>query len=146
MKNLQTLLIALLTAALPVAAQPALTVNGVNANYTSTHVFVDEVAGDAAPLTILFTPNAANLTQVEFFSNVNRRDRATTDADGDGVEDGIRPPSGDLIVAGGDTHYFKAYAMTNIGGGQYQHVLNATKCGAYRLTARYKVSGNPNWI
>jgi hypothetical protein len=136
----------LLLAALPAFAQPVLTVNGVNANYTTTHVFVDEVAGDTVPLTILFTPNAANLTQVEFFSNVNRRDRATADADGDGVEDGIRPPSGDLVVAGADTHYYKAYAMTNIGGGQYQYILNATKCGAYRLTARYKVSGNPNWI
>ncbi len=146
MKSLKTLLLPLLLAVAPALAQPVLTVNGVNANYTTTHIFVDEVAGDAVPLTILFAPNAANLTQVEFFSNVNRRDRATADADGDGVEDGIRQPSGDLIVAGGDTHYFKAYAMTNIGGGQYQYVLNATKCGAYRLTARYKVSGNPNWI
>lgn len=127
-------------------AQPVLTVNGLNANYTTTHVFVDEVAGDAVPLTILFTPNAANLTQVEFFSNLNRRDRAATDADGDGVEDGIRSPSGDLVVVGADTHYYKAYAMANLGGGQYQYVINATKCGAYRLTARYKVSGNPNWI
>ena len=127
-------------------AQPVLTVNGLNANYTTTHVFVDEVAGDTVPLTILFTPNAANLTQVEFFSNLNRRDRAATDADGDGVEDGIRPPNGDLIVAGSDTHYFKSYAMTNIGSGQYQYIINATKCGAYRLTARYKVTGNPSWI
>lgn len=127
-------------------AQPVLTVNGLNANYTTTHVFVDEVAGDTVPLTILFTPNAANLTQVEFFSNVNRRDWAAADADGDGVEDGIRAPSGDLVVAGADTHYYKAYAMTNIGGGQYRYIVNATKCGAYRLTARYKVSGNPSWI
>lgn len=133
-------------AAVPALAQPVLTVNGLNANYTTTHVFVDEVAGDALPLTILFAPNAVNLTQVEFFSNLNRRDRAALDADGDGVEDGIRPPSGDLVIAGADTHYFKAYAMTNIGGGQYQYVVAASKCGAYRLTARYKVSGNPNWI
>ncbi len=140
------ILAALVLPVAPALAQPVLSVNGLNANYTTTHVFVDEVAGDAVPLTILFTPNAANLTQVEFFSNVNRRDRATADADGDGVEDGIRQPSGDLIVAGGDMHYFKAYAMTNIGGGQYQYILNATKSGAYRLTARYKVSGNPSWI
>jgi hypothetical protein len=129
-----------------ISAQPVLTINSLNANYTTTHLFVDEVAGDAVPLTILFTPNAANLTQVEFFSNLNRRDRTTSDADNDGVEDGIRPPSGDLVVAGADTHYYKAYAMTNIGSGQYRYIINATKCGAYRLTARYKVSGNPNWI
>jgi len=144
MKQFTILLLLLATA--PALAQPVLTVNGLNANYTTTHVFVDEVAGDTAPLTILFTPNAANLTQVEFFSNLNRRDRAASDADSDGVEDGIRQPSGDLVIAGDDTHYFKAYAMTNIGSGQYRYIINATKCGAYRLTARYKVTGNPSWI
>ena len=138
--------VALVCFAFQALAQPLLTVNGVNANYTTTHVFVDEVAGDAVPLTVLFTPNAANLTHVELFSNLNRRDRATADADGDGVEDGIRSPNGDLVVAGADTHYFKAYAMTDIGGGQYSYMLNATRCGAYRLTARYKVAGNANWI
>lgn len=146
MKQLNLSLLPLLFAVASAFAQPTLTVNGLNANYTTTHVFVDEIAGDAVPLTILFTPNAANLTQVEFFSNLNRRDRATADADNDGVEDGIRPPNGDLVVAGADTHYYKAYAMTNIGSGQYQYSINATKCGAYRLTARYKVSGNPSWI
>lgn len=146
MKRLNLILLPLFFAAASGFAQPILTVNGLNANYTTTHIFVDEVTGDAVPLTILFTPNAANLTQVEFFSNVNRRDRAAVDADSDGVEDGIRPPNGDLVVTGADTHYFKSYAMTNIGSGQYQYVINATKCGAYRLTARYKVSGNPNWI
>jgi len=30
--------------------------------------------------------------------------------------------------------------------GQYSLTLNAQKTGAYRLTARYKVSGNTNWI
>src|SRR5207245_257435 len=115
-------------------------------NYTTTHVFVDEVAGDSVPLTISFTPNAANLTDVETFSNLNRRDRATLDADGDGIEDGILPPSGILVVAGSDAHYYKAYAMSNAGGGNFTLTLNATKTGAYRLTARYRVSGNTNWI
>ncbi|MDW8309992.1 MAG: alpha-amylase family glycosyl hydrolase, partial [Verrucomicrobiales bacterium] len=133
-------------AAAPALAQPVLTVNGVNANYTTTHVFVDEVAGDAVPLTIVFQPNAANLTHVETYSNLNRRDRATVDADGDGTEDGILPPSGNLVVAGSDAHYFKAYSMSNAGGGTFTLTLYATKTGAYRLTARYKVSGNPNWI
>ena len=127
-------------------AQPVLTVNGISADYTTTHVFVDEVAGTSVPLTILFQPNTASLTDVEIFSNLNRRDRAALDADLDSVQDGIRPPSGDLVVAGSDAHYFKAYGMTPIGGGQYQYTLNADRCGAYRLTARYKVSSNPNWI
>lgn len=140
----QTLL-ALGWMALPAFAQPVLTVNGVNANYTTTHVFVDEVAGDAVPLTIVFQPNAANLAQVETYSNLNRRDRATVDADGDGTEDGVLPPSGNLVVAGSDAHYFKAYTMSNAGGGTFTLTLYATKTGAYRLTARYKVTGDPNW-
>lgn len=133
----------LTAAALP--AQPVLTVNGLNANYTTTHVFVDEVAGDAVPLTIVFQPNAPNLVQVETYSNLNRRDRATMDADGDGTEDGILPPSGNLVVAGSDAHYFKAYTMSNAGGGTFTLTLYANKTGAYRLTARYKVSGDPSW-
>jgi glycosidase len=126
--------------------QPVLTVNGVNANYTTTHVFVDEVNGTTEPLNIVFQPNAANLTAVEVFSNLNRRERADDDADGDGVQDGILPPSGNLVTAGSDAHYYKAYAMTSVGGGVYQLTLTASNAGAYRLTARYQVTGNPNWI
>ena len=129
-----------------VIGSPALTINGVNGDYTTTHVFVNEVNGDAIPLTILFSPNQPNLTAVEIFSNVNRRDRATLDANGDGIEDGIIPPDGNTIVAGDDNNYYKAYTMTSLGTGQYSLTLNATKTGAYRLTARYKVSGNTNWI
>jgi glycosidase len=140
------LLVAMLGAVPSALAQPVLSVNGLNANYTTTHVFVDEVAGTSVPLTILFQPNAANLTAIEVFSNLNRRDRAVVDADGDGVQDGIRPPSGNLVVAGSDAHYFKAYPMTDLGGGQFSLTLLASNTGAYRLTARYKVQGNTNWI
>ena len=125
---------------------PVLTVNDVNADYTTTHVFANELDGDSIPLAILFSPNQPNLTAVEIFSNLNRRDRATLDANGDGIEDGIVPPDGNLIAAGDDGNYYKAYTMTSLGGGQYSLTLNATKCGAYRLTARFKVSGNTNWI
>lgn len=145
--HLSLLVLAALCAATQfVCAQPVLTVNGVNANYTTTHVFVDEVAGDSVPLEVSFKPNAPNLTDIEVFSNLNRRDRATVDADGDGIEDGIVPPSGNLVTAGSDAHYFKAYTMTDVGGGEFRTTLNATKTGAYRLTARYRVSGNTNWI
>jgi glycosidase len=129
------------------AGDPVLTVNGLNADYTTTHLFVDEVAGDSIPLTILFTPNAANVVAAEVFSNLNRRDRATQDANGDGIEDGILPPNGNSIVAVDDTQYYKAYSMAPSGqAGQYVLTLNAQKTGAYRLTARYKVSGNTNWV
>lgn len=129
------------------AGDPVLTVNGLNANYTTSHVFVDENAGDSVPLTILFTPGASGVTNAEVFSNLNRRDRAALDANGDGIEDGIVPPDGGAILDGDDSNYYKAYAMDPSGTpGQYVLTLNAQKTGAYRLTARYKIAGNTNWL
>lgn len=126
---------------------PALTINNLNADYTTSHVFVDEVAGDSMPLTILFSPNILNVSQVEVFSNLNNRDRATADANGDGIEDGIVSPDADSIVAGSGTNYYTAHPMTATGNpGEYSLTLNAQKTGAYRLTARYKITGNPNWF
>ncbi|PYI88309.1 MAG: hypothetical protein DME26_03850, partial [Verrucomicrobia bacterium] len=126
---------------------PVLTINGLNADYTTTHLFVDELSADSIPLTILFSPNASNVVAAEVFSNLNRRERAMQDANGDGVEDGILPPDGNGIVAGDDNNYYKAYAMAASGQpGQYSLTLDAKKTGAYRLTARYKVSGNTNWL
>ena len=128
-----------------VIGTPSLTVNGVEADYTTTHVFVNELSNDAVPLSISFTPNASNLTNVEVFSNLNRRNRATMDANADGIEDGIIAPDGNLILAGDDNNYYKAYPMTAIGGGQYSLTLYATNTGAYRITARYKIVGNSSW-
>ena len=123
---------------------PVLTVNGVNGNYTTTHVFVDEVAGDSQPITVTFAPGQANITAVEVFTNLNRRDRAQLDADGDGIEDGIKPPDGNNAVVG-DANYFTAYTMSAQGLGAYSLTFGAQKTGAYRLTARWKVSGDPVW-
>ena len=123
---------------------PVLTVNGVNANYTSTHFFVDEVAGNSLPVTVTFAPGQAGVTQVEVFTNLNRRDRAQLDANGDGIEDGIKPPDGNNATVG-DNNYFTAYTMTSAGAGSYTLTLQAQKTGAYRLTARWKVSGDPAW-
>jgi hypothetical protein len=123
---------------------PALTVNGVNANYTTTHFFVDEVAGDSRPVTVTFAPGQGNVTEVEVFTNLNRRDRAQLDADGDGVEDGIKPPDGNIATVG-DNNYFTAFTMTSAGAGVYTLTLQAQKTGAYRLTARWKVQGDSSW-
>ncbi len=128
------------------ASAQVLTVNGMTANYTTTHLFVDEVADDSIPLTILFTPNTNDVVEADVFSNLNRRNRATNDDNGDGVEDGILPPDGNIILAGDDSNYYKAYAMTSLGNGQYSLTLYATNCGVYRLTARYKVAGDTNWF
>ena len=120
----------------------------VEADYTASHVFVNEVAGDSVPFTIFFDPQTGGVETAEVFTNLNRRDRAGLDANGDGIEDGIKPPSGDTVVAGGataDANYYRAYTMTPVSGG-YQLTLGAQKTGAYRLTARYRTSAAGPWI
>ncbi|GAB4172192.1 MAG: hypothetical protein Fur0032_11590 [Terrimicrobiaceae bacterium] len=125
--------------------QPTLTINGLNANYTTTKLFVDEIAGDSLPLEIVFSPGEANVTDVEIYTNLNRRDRADDDANGDGYDDGISALDGNSLAAGDDAHYYKAYDMALVSPGTYSLTLNAEKTGAYRLTARWKVSGDPAW-
>jgi len=135
-----------LLAAWTAAAQPDLTVNGVNANYTTTHVFIDEVNDTSFPtFTCVLTPNEANVTVAEIFSNLNNRNRAGLDANGDGIHDGILQPDGSLISTNTVNPYYQPHTMTSIGGGSYQIILPGTNTGAYRLTARWKVSGDPNW-
>ena len=113
----------------------------VEANYTTTHVFVDEVQGNSIPITIFFDPGTTGVESAEVFTNLNRRDRAAQDANGDGVEDGILPPNGNDIAAGNEDHYYKAHTMPVVSGG-YQITLFANKTGAYRLTARYRLNGD----
>jgi glycosidase len=124
---------------------PLLTVNGTSANYTTSKLFVDEIAGDSIPLNIEFKPGQSNVTQFEIYTNLNRRDRADVDANADGYPDGVSAPNGATITAGDDSQYFKAYTMTGAGSGAYTLTLPAEKTGAYRLTARWKVSGDPVW-
>jgi hypothetical protein len=124
---------------------PVLTVNGLNANYTTTKLFVDEIAGDTIDLNIVFEPGEANVVDAEVYTNLNRRDRADEDANGDGYDDGISAIDGNNLNAGDDSHYYKAHEMTETGPGQYSLTLPASKTGAYRLTARWKVDGDPNW-
>ncbi len=133
---------------------PTLTVNGLNANYTTEHVYVDEIAGDSIPFSVVFTPNAVNVdpATVQVYTNLNRRDLATlayTDGNGIATEEGINPPSGDLVGTN-DSHYYKAYAMTG-SGPTYSLTLDssnagAARTGAYRLTARYRTIGSNTWI
>jgi hypothetical protein len=128
---------------------PVLTVDGLNAEYTTEHLFVDEVAGDSIPVTVTFSPNTNNVVEADVFSNLNRRNRVTVlytnSTYPSGVESGIVPPDGNTIATGDDSNYYKAYAMSPVGGGQYALTLYATNCGAYRVTARYRMAGNTNW-
>lgn len=129
-----------------VSAVPALTINGINADYGMTHVFVNEVSNDAIPLTISFSPNAGtNVVEADVYTDLNRRDYVTTPG-ANGVEEGIVPPDGNSIVTGDTNHYYEAYALSQTGtAGQYSLTLYAQKTGVYRLTARFSVAGSTNW-
>jgi hypothetical protein len=58
-------------------------------------------------------------------------------------EEGIVPFDGGQLVAGDDTHYYKSYTMSSIPTG-YTLTLNAQKTGAYRVTARYQLTTDPD--
>ena len=129
---------------------PVLTVesalNGkLNANYTTSKIFLDEVAGDAVPMAVVFEPGQSNVVAAEVFSNLNRRDWADQDGNSDGIADGIVQPDGNLITSNDVNQYYMAYPMTNMGAGRYELTLQARKTGAYRLTARWKVEGDSAW-
>jgi hypothetical protein len=112
----------------------------VEADYSTSHIYVDEVAGTQIPITVFFDPQTTGVQSAEVFTNLNRRAFATHST-GTGVEEGINPPPGNGIAANDDTHYYKAYPMTLVSAG-YQLTLTANKCGAYRLTARYRLTGD----
>ena len=101
-----------------------------------------ETARESVPITVFFDPQVTGVQAAEVFTNLNRRDWATTSLNGDGVEEGISPPPGAGIAAGDDRHYYKAYPMSLVPGG-YQLTLPITKTGAYRLTARYRLTSDP---
>lgn len=113
----------------------------IEGNYTTTHVFINEVAAEQIPFTIFFDPQMLGVETCEVFTNLNRRDRAGVDANGDGIEDGIKTPPGSVVIAGSDAHYYKAYTMSLVSGG-YQLTLNANKTGAYRLTVRWRLTAD----
>jgi hypothetical protein len=71
------------------AGDPVLTITSassgtLNANYTTTKLFVDEIASESHDLDIVFEPGEANIIAAEVYTNLNRRDRAELDANSDG--------------------------------------------------------------
>jgi glycosidase len=115
--------------------------NAQEADYTISHVYIDERANQVVPITSFFDPQGQDVPEAQVFTNLNRRERAVLDADGDGIEDGIKPPDGNKIATGDDSNYYKAYPMNPVPGG-YVLTLNASKCGAYRLTVRYRLGSD----
>ncbi len=119
-----------------------------SAEYSTSHVYIDEVAGTTADIEVLWTlTDFSNITDVEVYTNLNRRDLARTDKNSDGYADGIQPINGNTITdsaADTDTstgHYFAPLNMTDgDNNGIWELTIPASKTGAYRLTARFKTS------
>ena len=120
-----------------------------SAEYTTSHVFIDEVAGTVAPITFRFSPGVPNVIDVELWTNLNRRDLANIDKNADGYPDGIVAPNGALVTDSlADTnpttgHYFAPLNMTQGSGGTWEIVVPVSKTGAYRVSARFRTSDSP---
>ncbi len=114
----------------------------IEADYGMSHLFIDEVAHDSVPITIFFDPQAPDVVEADVFTNLDRRDLATVMVGSESVEEGISPPLGNTIDVGDERHYYHAVRMQPVPGG-YQVTLAASKTGAYRVTARYRVASDP---
>ncbi len=125
-----------------------------NAEYTTSHVYIDEIVGDTRDITFTFDPPGSGaVDRAEIFTNLNRRDLARTDKNNDGIADGIVPIDGGSITSSAADadpitgHYYTAFAMNfNAGTGTYELTIPAAKTGAYRATARYRTSPGGAWI
>jgi len=128
---------------LQLSANSTTSSNPVEADYSSTHLFIDEINGDTIPIYIYFDPQASGtVDEADVYTNLNNRALANTSSSGDGIPDGIVPPNGNLILASSTTAtYYQAYQMN--GTGPFNLVLYANKTGAYRITARYHMLGDP---
>ncbi|MBR6021823.1 MAG: hypothetical protein IK066_05325 [Kiritimatiellae bacterium] len=120
-----------------------LTVNGMNADYTTSKFFIDEkeTGGDTVTLNVVYEPPVTGLSagDVQVFHNVGRRDFWNADIDGNHIPDAICPPNGDLITPTTTDAYFVAVPMTqDSGANRWRATITAERCGAYRLTARYR--------
>ena len=107
-----------------------------DANYGLIRFFLNELAGEEEAIAVLFKPNAGTgntVSDVELFSNLNRRDFAVMPGDEDP----------DSVTTASATTYYRAYPMSGPdGNGYYSVTIPVSKCGAYRINARYKVNGS----
>ncbi len=116
-------------------AAPYLAVNGASHDYLTLHYYIDE-PGDSESLTVEFWPNEGNVAEAQIWSNLNRRDYATLDAqDASGVPG--PSPAGD--------GYFVGFPLNDVGGGKWEATFPINKTGAYRITARYRLNGEDSW-
>ncbi|MEP4076606.1 alpha-amylase family glycosyl hydrolase [Haloferula sp.] len=132
----------------PVLTVATPTTGSLNGDYTTSKLYVDEVAGDSIPITVTFAPGESNITEIECVTNLNQRHRTDTDKNSNSISDGQEYNQTEDIIgpASDDTFYYHAHAMTMTGSpGEYSVMIPATRTGAYRLTARWKVDGDPDW-
>lgn len=125
------------------AGASGLTVNGINADYTTTKFFIDEIAGETQYVYVVYTP-PTGASNVQVFCNLNRRDLCDVDYTNawiaaDGYPDGIKPPNGNYITPADTGAYFTAFTMYG-GPTTYYWTGVVSRCGAYRLTARYQLN------
>ena len=122
--------------------------NFQNADYSTSHVYIDEVIGSTADIEIQFNLDGyLNITDVEVYTNLNRRNLARIDKNDDNYADGIHPVNGSLTSdSTADTdpitgHYYIPHNMSDTDGDNvWELTIPASKTGAYRLTARFKTS------
>ncbi len=106
-----------------------------SAEYTTSHVYFDEVAATTAPITFRFTPGVANVIDVELWTNVNRRDLVNADRNADGYPDGVVSINGNTVSdSAADTdpvtgHYFAPLNMTDVVGGVWEITVPVAKTG-----------------
>lgn len=117
---------------------PVVWPGGSPGNYETVKYHIDEAQTNSIPMDVYVEiwPDGHSVTSidVEVFSNLNRRDFAK-------VFEGV----GD---AGQTNSYFMTYAMSYQGAAPsrsqhyyYKATLAIEKCGAYRLTTRFRVNG-----
>jgi glycosidase len=108
-----------------------------DANYGLRRFFIDETAGETADLTVILKPHVGlsnSVSHVELFSNINRRDFAVMEEDPD------------TVYAASLDRYYRAYPMTyDAGSDTWRYTITIKQCGAYRLSARYKVNGSGDY-
>jgi len=119
-----------------------LVVQDVLGNYGTVKLLLDEAAPPVPPPTLRVRVEVAAQGlahadfEVEVFSNLNRRDQVKL----------VEP----LAESGNPaTSYWLSHPMQPAGQAYdnlvYEVVLPVTKCGAYRLTARYRRVGTADW-
>lgn len=118
-----------------------LQVNGRWGNYGTVKLLLDESMTGHNPTYLPLTVEIAahdlhpDEFEVQVFTNLNRRDFVKT----------YEP----LAESGGPTSYWVSWPMTYKGRSYDNHIFEAElpvqKCGAYRLTTRYRLKGSDTW-